>query len=158
MFKKISVRNLYLSLKGCDFTLQYYKWANMARKHRFIQGRQIDCIPVSSNALMQHIKQAHYQGCFIQGNCFFPNIPFPSRMGCERNADNLWQPIWIASTEASHLNSCQEIIKCECRGVTDVANVPRQHLKCTALCKCSGDYFVEHVWFWYMKRGTEIYI
>ena len=119
---------------------------NMARNHMFTQGRQMDCIPPTKNALIQHIKQANYQGCFIWGNCLFPspNIPLPSQMGWEKNADNLWQPTWMTIQEAS--KSCQELIKCGCKQrCGGCCKCTKAALCCTALYKCSGDCYVEHV-------------
>eukprot|EP00794_Sanderia_malayensis_P021240 gene21241-23314_t len=62
---------------------------NEARKHLFTQkGRQIDNIPPTKGALLQHVKRASYQAGFVWGQCLerYPELPSPNAFGWEFNA------------------------------------------------------------------------
>lgn len=57
---------------------------NEARKHLFAYGnRQIENIPPTRSALVQHVKRATYQAGLIWGQALIPNpaIPSPSDWG-----------------------------------------------------------------------------
>ncbi|KAK7495213.1 hypothetical protein BaRGS_00013623, partial [Batillaria attramentaria] len=114
---------------------------NSARKQLFTKvGRQIDNIPPTSEALLQHCKRAVYQGGHIQGQADIPapDLPDPSDWGWQ-SAVGKWQPFWTVLPEASH--TCQELLKCGCKKGCKSRRCKcyKAGLKCTALCICNGD-------------------
>lgn len=114
-----------------------------ARKLLFTQkGRQIDHIPPTSAALLQHSKRAVFQAGYIWGQSLIPEqeIPPPSDWGWIRNIDQMWLPLWTTIPEAA--KSCTELIRCACKtdhGCRGRCKCIKANLKCTALCKCGGD-------------------
>lgn len=119
---------------------------NMARKQMFTNGRQIDAIPPTHDALIQHTKRAIYQGGYIwmQSLQTYPTIPSPSLWGWTRQDENMmWQPIWTTLPEAS--KSCQELLKCGCKQrCAGRCKCVKAKLNCTALCKCGGNCCLEN--------------
>ena len=51
---------------------------NAARKDLFTQGRAIDAIPPTKDALRQHVMRATYQAGYVWGQALFPNPELPS--------------------------------------------------------------------------------
>eukprot|EP00794_Sanderia_malayensis_P004942 gene4942-5588_t len=71
-----------------DTTTTTYN-VNEARKHLFTQkGRQINNIPPTKGALLQHVKRASYQAGFVWGQCLerYSELPSPNAFGWEFNA------------------------------------------------------------------------
>lgn len=114
---------------------------NSARKHLFTKtGRQIDHIPPTSEALLQHCKRAIYQGGHVWSQADNPNptLPSPSEWGWEF-LDGKWQPLWTILPEAS--KTCQELLKCACNTgcKSKRCKCYKAGLRCSALCKCNCD-------------------
>ena len=94
-----------------------------ARKVLFAKGRQIDRIPPTSDALLQHTRRAHFQAGRIWGRAADPiqNPPSPSEFGWKLVNDE-WHPVWTTLPEAS--KACKELVKCGCKKA------------CKPPCKC----------------------
>ena len=113
-----------------------------ARKHLFAKGRQLDRIPPSKAALIEHVKRAAYQAGHVWGqSCVAQqNLPNPSDWGWTKEASDRWVPFWSALPEAA--KSGKELIKCGCK---KACRLPRKSLSasltCTELCHCAGTCF-----------------
>ena len=111
---------------------------NSARLNLFTKRtRQIDNIPPTSAALLQHVKRAVYQAGHIwgQSSVASPILPSPSDWGWQ-NPLGQWEPYWTHLPEAAL--ACRELIKCAClKGCKTRCGCIREGLKCTALCTCS---------------------
>ena len=115
---------------------------NTARKDLFTRkGREIDNIPPTADALLQHAKRTVFQSGHCWGNCLevSPQRPSPSEWGWVRDCTQAWEPLWSTIPVASQ--SCQELLKCGCKsekGCTGRCKCVRAELPCTALCNCGG--------------------
>jgi hypothetical protein len=112
---------------------------NSARRHLFSKkGRQIENVPPTSEALLQHSKRAIYQGGFIWGQADRPvqTLPDPSAWGWQFAAGR-WEPFWTSLPEASRV--CRELLKCGCKKAcrTKQCGCQKEGLQCTALCSCA---------------------
>ena len=113
-----------------------------ARKDLFTRkGRELECIPPTSDALRQHAKRVVLQAGYYWGTCLevAPQLPPPSQWGWQRGPSNAWQPLWMTIPQASQ--SCQELLKCGCKsekGCTGRCKCVRAELPCTSLCQCGG--------------------
>ena len=112
-----------------------------ARKQLFAQGnRQLENVPPTRAALVQHVKHAMYQAGHIWGQALIPNpeLPSPSDWGWQKDKDGAWTPFWTSLPEA--LKGCRELIKCGCKKSCKKGNCTCRGatLKCTDLCVCSG--------------------
>lgn len=100
---------------------------NAARKDLFTRkGRDIESIPPTADALLQHAKRATFQAGHCWGKCLevSPQLPPPSKWGWERGPTQTWEPLWTTIPQASQ--SCQELLKCGCKSEKG----------CTGWCKC----------------------
>ena len=96
-------------------------------------------IPPTSNALLQHIRCAIYQGVFIWSKAteVSLDLPDPQRWGWEKEGDTV-SPRWMTIPEAAKV--CTELIHCGCKkGCTARCKCFRANLACTPLCVCDGD-------------------
>ncbi|KAK7113984.1 hypothetical protein V1264_000124 [Littorina saxatilis] len=113
---------------------------NNARKHLFTKtGRQIDHIPPSKEALIQHCKRAVYQGAHIWSQASNPTPPLPDPSDWEwQFVKGNWHPLWTTLPQASE--TCQELLKCGCKTGCSSKRCKcfKTGLKCTALCICNG--------------------
>lgn len=112
---------------------------NQARKSLFAKGRQIDHIPPTKAALLEHAKRSTYQAGYVWGRSLEPmqNLPSPNDWGWTRDANNQWTPFWTALPEAA--KSCKELVKCNCKKACRVpCKCVKSSLQCTELCKCGG--------------------
>ncbi len=113
------------------------------RKHLFTKkGRTIDALPPTSAALYQHIKRAVYQGghCWGQAAVKEAILPDPKDWGWQTGPNRVWEPLWTVLPEAS--KACCQLVKCGCNVELGCHGNCKCHgldLKCTTLCKCSGD-------------------
>lgn len=114
---------------------------NSARQQLFTKtGRQMENIPPTSAALLQHVKRAVYQGGHVWGQASLPSppLPNPSDWGWTATNDGQWKPYWSHLPSASEV--CRELIKCACRkGCGKKCSCAKEGLECTALCLCDGD-------------------
>ena len=119
---------------------------NEARKRLFAFGNgQLENIPPTSSALLQHVKRAVFQAGHVWGQALVANasVPSPSDWGWERIGD-AWTPKWSTLAEAS--KPCRELVvkfacKSICRGR---CKCYQSNLPCTQLCACGGQC-VHHV-------------
>ena len=115
---------------------------NTARKDLFTRkGREIDNIPPTADALLQHAKRTMFQSGHCWGNCLevSPQRPSPSEWGWVRYCTQAWEPLWSTIPVASQ--TCQELLKCGCKsekGCTGRCKCVRAELPCTALCNWGG--------------------
>ena len=117
---------------------------NKYRKDLFSKmSRQIENIPPTKAALLQHIKCASLQSGYVwaQRTVRTPYLPNPQDWGWTQHSDNsLWEPLWTDLPEAS--KDCRELIKCRCKSSCrkgSRCSCARANLKCTSLCLCSGE-------------------
>ena len=106
------------------------------------KGRQMEALPPTRAALLQHVKRAVYQGGYCWGRMFHTtmNLPSPADWGwCNPPK---WTPFWTTLPEASIVS--RELIHCACK----VGCNPRRcscrksGLRCTGLCNpCGGQFF-----------------
>ena len=102
------------------------------------KGRQIDALPPTRAALVQHTRRAIHQAGFVWGQMFqrSPNIPSPSLWGWRRNRDERWEPNWTELPEAA---SYSGLLQCSCKkGCSGRCKCRKAALKCTTLCQCGG--------------------
>ena len=115
---------------------------NAARMDMFFKKSQnLENVPPSKNALLQHTKRAIYQ-TGIWSQCLEPiqNLPPPSDFGWINSSvdpDIPWEPLWFTNGEAS--KECREFLKCSCQGAAGCVRCKCANalLKCTMLCKCN---------------------
>ena len=82
---------------------------NSVRGHLFAKvGHQIDNIPPTSEALLQHTWRAVYQGGYIWGQAevSVPKLPNPADWGWQF-VNSAWKPFWSALDEAS--KTCRQL-------------------------------------------------
>ena len=111
---------------------------NTARAHLFSSGnRQIDNIPPTSAALLQHLRRAILQNhVWYQSLTPLQNLPDPSDWGWLKVEEG-WQPFWTTLPEAA--KACLELIKCGCqKGCSGRCKCHKFNLSCTYLCVCAG--------------------
>ena len=75
--------------------------------------RDIEHIPPTKAALIEHIKRCAYISGYIWGQCIVSwiKLPNPSNWGYEyNNLVNKWQPFWTSLPDAT--KACQELKKC----------------------------------------------
>ena len=110
-----------------------------ARKTRFASGRQLDHIPPTSGALLQHTKRAVYQAEHVWGKTLIanPSLQDPTEWGWTRDVD-LWCPVWSLKSDVS--KACRYLIKCSCRN-SHSRKCKKAGLPCTVtlLCFCEGE-------------------
>lgn len=110
-----------------------------ARLHLFSKlERQMESIPPSQAALLQHVKRATYQGGHIWGQMSqpAPQLPNPSDWGWQFE-NGQWLPHWTDLPPAS--DTCRELVKCGCKmGCKKRRKCVSEGLNCTARCACDG--------------------
>ena len=115
---------------------------NECRRNLFTkQGRQLEGLPLTKEALKQHTRRAVYQGAYVwsQALTALQNLPNPEVWGWVRE-NNTLSPMW--SVLPSVAEACRELTKCSCKiekGCSGRCSCKRSHLPCTELCKCNGD-------------------
>ncbi|KAE8738583.1 hypothetical protein FOCC_FOCC015929, partial [Frankliniella occidentalis] len=107
-----------------------------SRLQLFTNGRQMDNIPPTEDALQLHGRRAAFQGGFIWAQSLQkqPNVPSPADWGWTKT-DNGWQPVWISLPTAAA--TCKELKSCRCKSKCTVSRCSclQQSLKCTLHCK-----------------------
>ena len=108
----------------------------VARQSMFADGRSLECLPPTKEALKQHSLRAILQ-TVIDKSAAHPFIdrPPPERCGWKKNAAGYWTPYW--SEKPPVCKSLQQFIKCRCKkrcaGNCTCLSYP---LPCTPLCAC----------------------
>ena len=114
-----------------------------ARKALFAKGRQLDRIPPTKAALLEHSKRAAYQAGHIWGSSLTPmqTLPSPRDWGWIAGEEKLWIPFWTALPEAA--KSCKELVKCHCKKACRApCKCVKSFLTCTELCYCRGTCYL----------------
>lgn len=113
---------------------------NEARKVLFTQkGRQLDQIPPTKAALLQHVRRTVYQAVHCWGQMLIrtPELPSPNEWGWQQSSTGCWEPRWTTLPEAT--DACRELLRCGCKkGCGGHCKCLKASLKCTALCHCGG--------------------
>ena len=103
------------------------------------QNKQMDRIPPTREALIQHLLRATYQSGHLLGQMQVKNplLPSPSEWGWMRNEFDEWTPHWSHLTE-SYL-SCRELMKWICRTSSrGGCKCLKENFPCTQKCYCGG--------------------
>ena len=116
---------------------------NEARLDFFFKKNQnLESIPPTENALLEHCKRAIYQ-CGIWSRCLETqqNLPNKSDFGWQRiniDPDIPWGPVWFTNGEA-HKSVRELEIKCKCQGVAGCIRCKcyNSDMRCTMLCNCN---------------------
>ena len=117
---------------------------NELRKELFSKKcKDLESIPPTENALLQHSKRASFQAgyCWGQSTKPDPKLPSPTDWGWKQRQDgDTFIPLWTNLPEAAE--ACYELIKYGCK-VSCQGNCKchTANLKCTALCNCGGNCF-----------------
>ena len=115
---------------------------NDTRRELFVkEGRDIEMIPPTQAALIEHAKRAAYVAGYVWGQALerYPVIPPAEEWGW-KVCDGKYVPCWTKSLPASL--AIRDLIKCGChpeKGCFGRCRCKRADLPCTALCKCNGD-------------------
>ena len=115
---------------------------NEIRREMFVKdGRDIETIPPTSAALIEHVKRAVFIAAYVwfQSLVACPELPSPEEYGWKL-VDGLYTPHWTELTEASL--AVRELIKCGCNpelGCQKRCKCVNAEFLCTELCKCNGD-------------------
>ena len=110
--------------------------------HKFLftkKSRQLELLPPTSNAFMQHVKRTIYQAVHCWGQCLQsqPIKHDPSQWGWSKNDDE-WNPVWTTLPQVSQI--CSELRHCSCqKGCLGNCKCVKANLSCTALCHCDGE-------------------
>ena len=124
------------TLNYLTFT-DFYQNVNEAWKRLFAFGnRQLENIPPTSSALLQHVKRAVFQAGQAWGQYLVANaiVPSPSDWGWERIGE-AWTAKWSTLAEAS--KSSRELEKCACKSICrGRCKYYKSNLPCTQLCAC----------------------
>ena len=113
-----------------------------ARKDLYTKKlRDIENIPPTRAALIEHIKRSAYIGGFLWGQCMTPRpeMPCPSSWGYKFNeiSEN-WEPFWSSLPDAAQAS--RELKKCGCKTACQRRCTCKSlRLKCTGLCQCDGE-------------------
>ena len=108
------------------------EYVNEARKELFTQkGREIDALPPTQAALVQHTKRAAYQAghCWSQAMIGNPEIPCLSDWGWSKKAEGGWEVCWTMLPEASQV--WRELIHCGYKKLQRTMQLPNS---CPAVC------------------------
>ncbi len=117
----LSIDDQTLSILERYVVLLYDRGSNkdtvyMARKDLFTRkGREIEHIPPSQAALLQHTKRAAYQAGHIWGQTLIanPELPTPSDWGYKKTPSGEWQPVWTFLPQAA--TACRELKRYGCK-------------------------------------------
>ncbi len=103
-----------------------------ARKVGFTQsGKQIESLPHTLAALIEHSKRAVHEGGHVWGQCLvrWQNHPCPGEWGWQK-LDHIWKRFWTKLPEA--LAGIQELISCGCKtNRTGRCKCFKANFKCT---------------------------
>lgn len=110
-----------------------------SRKYLFaVRGRAIENIPPTRASLLQHLKRAIYQACYIWCQALTPVISLPSPSDWGWQMQGRWMPFWTTLPEVC--KASRQLIRCSCvKGCRGNCKCNKAVLKCTALCNCGGE-------------------
>ena len=102
------------------------------------KNREIENIPPTSDALLQHCKRAALQA-HIWRDCLCAEGPAydPTEWGWKVAEDGDFAPLWCTIPDIS--SHCAELVKCSCKTLCQKNCKCRKYgLRCTKLCACDG--------------------
>ena len=115
---------------------------NSACKDLFTRkGRDIESIPPTADAFLQHAERATFQASHCWGKRLEVSLqlPTPSEWGWKQGPTQAWELLWTTISQAPQ--SCRELLKCRSKsekGCTGWCKCVHAELPCTALCHCGG--------------------
>ena len=86
---------------------------NKVRKNLFAQkSREIENIPLTSNALEEHVTRAIYHACHVWGQSLIcqQELQSPALFGWKQKGDRCWIPNWMKLLVMQA--ACTELINC----------------------------------------------
>ena len=114
--------------------------AYQARNQLFTQkGRDIEGLPPTQAALIQHTKRVAYQAGHYWGQMMVAVLELlsPGDWGWKKKDTGGWEVHWTTLPEVTQ--ACQELIRCGCKkGCRGQCKCVKAALQCTALCHCGG--------------------
>ncbi|XP_071477249.1 uncharacterized protein [Diadema antillarum] len=142
-FQAVDVSSEHISCLERFTVLMYDVTSNLvsvneARRELFCKRkRNLENIPPTQDALLQHIKRVLYQsGIWTTCRQAQSAVPSPEGWGWTME-DGHWAPVWLTIPEAA--KACKELIKCGCRaeaGCVSRCKCSKAGLPCTELCSC----------------------
>ena len=113
---------------------------NECRRALFCQGRSIDNIPPTGEALKMHTLRSSYIAGHIWGQSTVPKqtLPEPNAWGWKEE-DGKFFPYWTTLPEAAA--GIRDLVKCSCnlqKGCKGRCKCVQSELQCTELCRCKG--------------------
>ena len=118
------------------------KGVDEARRYLFCKkSREIENIPPTATALLEHTKRAAFQAGYIWGQCLDPKpfVPSPCDWGWQK-CDQHWEIMWTTLSEAS--KACYELLCCKCKKICKGnCKCHKANLQCTSLCTCDGQCY-----------------
>lgn len=113
---------------------------NKQRQELFSKkSKNLESIPPTQAALLQHVKRAIYQGAYVWCQTLLtqPMLPSPTDWGWKLDENQNWTPYWTSLPQAK--DTCYELIKCGCKlGCGGRCKCLKANLACTGLCNCGG--------------------
>jgi len=103
------------------------------------KGCSLEGLPPTHEALLQHIRRAAFQGCYVWGNLgvAMQELPPPAQWGWKLE-DKTFHPLWTTLPEAAKF--CYELIHCKCKTTCrGHCKCVQASLQCIALCACNGE-------------------
>jgi len=95
-------------------------------------------LPPTKEALIEHIKIATYQACYVWGKSLVAVqvLPSPGSWGWVESECG-WQPFWTPLRQAA--KALEELVSCGCtKSCAGKCSCYKISLVCTARCKCGG--------------------
>ena len=102
-----------------------------------VSNRNIENIPPTAAALLQHTKRSIFQAN-IWHQIFkkYIDYPNPNNFGW-KETDSEFIPVWSELPEV--LESCRQLVSCGCKkGCTSRCKCKKENLPCSHMCKCLG--------------------
>ena len=112
---------------------------NAARRKLVGEGRTVDRIPPTENALKEHIKRAVYQAGYVWAQSLETHMSLPEATlwGWKHDNDGELTPVWTELPEVA--KACRELIRCGClKGCKAQCKCKSNNIPCCELCKCEG--------------------
>ena len=103
------------------------------RRGFFAKSKSPVSLPLTSDALIFHVKRSHYQATiFRQAHISHPNIPSPVEMGWKLEGEKLLPVLPVP-------DSCHQLISYQCTtgSRTTQCKCRRVNLTCTSVCGCA---------------------
>ncbi|KAE8740339.1 hypothetical protein FOCC_FOCC014156 [Frankliniella occidentalis] len=111
---------------------------NGCREELFKRGRQIETIPPTADALLQHMRRAAFQSfVWTTSLVALQDLPNAKDWGWKLQENN-WLPVWWRTLPEAG-KACRALISCKCKQACTRCSCRKATeggLACTALCTC----------------------